>query len=91
MRINTDRFVSTQGMAWMSNERRLVSEASDLGLDPYRLYDDACDYGLWVKSHHTGKLEPFNYVGPEYDREGDVISWSFSNTSLAIVLVVYND
>lgn len=91
MRINTDRYVSTRTMGWTINDRVLVTEASDIGVDPYRLYDDDFGYGLWVKSHTTGHLVPFDYSGPEYDEEGELVSWRFSNTEHKVTLIVLND
>lgn len=45
--------LSTSSMTYNSKTNTLTCEASDISLTPGRLYDDACDYGVWVKSHKT--------------------------------------
>lgn len=92
MRINTSQAVSTASMSWLPKSRKLLSESSDFGhMTPYMLYDDACDFGFWIKSHKTGKLEAFNYQNAERDQEGDIVLWNYHNARHNLTLVVYND
>ncbi len=61
----------------------LVAEASDFG--PLRdgiwwisrIYADAADVGIAIRSHHTGKVVVFGLVEQKKDREGDLQSWEF--------------
>lgn len=91
MKLNTHHALDTRHMTWLPKTKQLIVEASSIGLTPGRLYDDAADYGIWVKSHRTGNLEPFSYDGPDFDQEAEVISWKFTNHKHGITLIVYND
>ena len=42
-----------------------------------RLYNDACDEGLAVRSPQTGREVRFSYNRTEKDSEGDVIKWVY--------------
>jgi hypothetical protein len=61
---------------WDAESRVLSAEISDLNNPRFqRIYDDACDVGLAVRSDRTGETVSF-YVAQEHkDREGDVQSW----------------
>lgn len=79
--------------------KSLVSEFSTLqgnGLQAGQLYDDAADYGFWVKSERTGKLMAFSGGNREYDDEGELISETYYPADVDLMekgwtLVVYND
>lgn len=68
-RYSTRRFTAINGM--------LVAEASDLDRpSPFgRVYDDACDEGLTLVSHVTGREMVFAVDHIERDREGDLMYW----------------
>lgn len=57
----------------------LVAEASDLGYHgPRRIYDDACDVGVAIRSHRTGRLVRFYLDSEDRDHTGeDVAGWRF--------------
>ncbi len=57
----------------------LVAEASTLGYHgPRRIYDDACDAGIAVRSERTGALVRYYLKEEEMDRSGeDVAGWRF--------------
>lgn len=66
--------------------RMLVAEASDFGPGHrfpslmYQLYDDACDIGIAIKSHLTGKTEVFAWdesQGRDNDYTGGYAVWVF--------------
>lgn len=58
--------------------KTLVAEASTLGYHgPRRIYDDACDVGIAVRSHRTGRLVRFYLDSEDMDRTDDVAGWRF--------------
>lgn len=64
---------------WDRAKGELVAEASDLeGFALNRLYNDACDVGIAIRSHHTGRVLRFVLVRVVTDHEGDVLYWSFA-------------
>ena len=72
----------------------LVAEASDLQDFRIRqLYDDACDVGVVVKSHHTGRTVAFCLTHEE-KHDGDLVAWHFVSVGLGdrdLRMVVFND
>jgi hypothetical protein len=81
--------------------RTLSAFESDLRDKPFdghyrwlrRLYDDAMDIGMAIRSHLTGKLETF-YLEREETNEGDILAWYFKPVhKLANVdsVVIFND
>lgn len=83
------------------SETMFTAEASDLknlsggGFRLGRVYDDACDVGFTMVSHHTGKEVVFRLEHREMDREGDLLWWDFSSVTLPhkgkFTVRVYND
>lgn len=57
----------------------LVAEASDLG-NPANLplYNDACDVGIAIRSHHTNRVVRYYLAGVDKDSEGDVAGWRYA-------------
>lgn len=93
MKLNTqpDQVVETRNMSYDSKARQLCAFASDIGFrGMWRLYDDACDFGLWVKSHKTGNLEAFYYDETCKDNDGDVSHWMLKNDKLNMTLILFN-
>lgn len=95
---------TTFGMYRIPAKGQLVCEASDLGLRPghqwERLYDDACDVGIVLRSHKTGVETRWYLQDTERDAEGDVTCWKFRPCSesarkspdiAAYTLVILND
>jgi hypothetical protein len=59
----------------------LVAEASDLRYNaPHRIYDDACDVGIAIRSDRTGKLVRF-YLSKIDVANEDVAGWWFDPIS----------
>lgn len=60
---------------------QLTSEASDLGMKPgevfQAIYNDACDQGMYVRSHLSGKLAPFTLEEEMKDASGELVGWKF--------------
>lgn len=48
--------MTTRGITHIPAERMMVTEASTLGFKLERLYDDACDVGIAIKSTKTGNI-----------------------------------
>lgn len=75
-------------------DKSLVAEASDLGnFRIQRLYNDACDEGIAIRSHHTGKVEKFVLTKVD-ENDGDVIGWHFIPVSVVCPIksvLVIND
>jgi hypothetical protein len=62
-----------------------VAEISDLGHFNFaRLYDDACDAGLTLRSAKTGKLADFYVAKVNDDGDGELIGWTLKPTNEAI-------
>lgn len=59
----------------------------------HRLYDDACDEGIAIRSHHTGVVQRF-YLERTEERDGDLLAWHFKpthqNQNIKSV-VIFND
>lgn len=81
----------------------LVTELSDLlpsqTIHAQRLYDDACDVGLAVKSEKTGRVATFVMSSVD-EREGEVSGWTYTPTRetscampelAAVTVLVIND
>lgn len=71
--------ISLRQFDYNSANRTLVAEASDLGehFRIRRLYNDACDEGIAILSHHTNRIQKFVLSTVDKDSEGDVAGWWF--------------
>jgi hypothetical protein len=60
-----------------------------------RVWDDACDEGLTLVSHRTGREVVYAVSGMERDRDGDIAAWTLRPASprdAALPTVkIYND
>ena len=66
--------VSTDRLTFCREEWLLVAEMSDLpGFG--RVWDDACDEGLTLVSHRTGREVVYAVNHIERDDEGDLLYW----------------
>ncbi len=94
-KLNTSMALSTLTMVWDCKTRKLSEEASTVHYHhSYRLYDDAADFGVWVKSHRTGKMMPFTLKSEVTDPDGDVQAWEFEGwdqSGKVADLVIFND
>lgn len=56
----------------------LVAEASTLG-NPANLplFNDACDVGIAIRSHHTDRVVRYHLAKVDKDREGDIAGWRY--------------
>lgn len=74
----------------------LVAEASELperGMSLYQLFDDACDVGIAVESHHTGKVQLY-VLSEEQKQAGELVAWKFvpyPSQSTRFTVTVFND
>ena len=78
--------------------RTFSTFASDLASNKFMgaLYDDACDFGLWMKSEKTGKMVAFLFEDSVADDEGDTMfwtlrSWDLKDEANGLLLKVFND
>ena len=75
----------------------LTAEASTARFEKTaRLFADAADEGIAVRSHHTGAVARFALTKTLCDAEGDVTAWEFTPVdapagSKVKKLVVFND
>lgn len=76
---NVNTPIDMRLFTWLPEHRELVADISDLGKgDPFqRLYDDACDIGFSIRSHHTGRVVVYALHRVKKDCEGDVLCWTF--------------
>jgi hypothetical protein len=86
--------VVSSGIFTMS-QGAMVAEISDLGptFQMGRVYDDACDEGLTVRSERTGKLVVFA-VSRRVEREGEVLAWELESVTPGArghKMVLFND
>lgn len=68
--------------------------ASDLGyrcgqLPIHRIYDDACDQGLFVVGRRENKV--FIYKKAMTDHLGDLYGWLFETPEADFSIVIFND
>ena len=95
MKLNIQSALNTRNLHWDRSALTFSEEASTCRFfNSYRLYDDACDEGVWVQSHVTGELKPFNLVNVQRDNDGDVTKWDFEFARFrqpTIRLVIFND
>jgi hypothetical protein len=55
----------------------LVAEASDIGFHRMgQIYDDACDEGVAIRSHNSGRLVRFYHSGTDMNGD-DIAGWRF--------------
>ena len=43
----------------------------------HRLYADACDVGIAIRSHHSGKFERFVFTKEDRTPDNEVAGWNF--------------
>ena len=77
--------LSTTQFSRNTKTKTMTADMSDLGNDPFvRAYDDACDLGLPVVSHVTGKVIMWVNTAMEMDREGDLQTMTFEPTAQSL-------
>tara|TARA_B100000508_G_scaffold123322_1_gene105927 strand:- start:4229 stop:4531 length:303 start_codon:yes stop_codon:yes gene_type:complete len=69
---------NTLTMTWYKEEQKLVVIESDVRGQgaPCRIYNDACDEGVWVKGR-TGKEILFVLEKTNYNDEQELTHWDF--------------
>ncbi len=69
--------ISMERLHFVKDENMLVAEISDFGKNWNfeRVWDDACDEGMTIVSHHTGKKVVYAVDHIERDRENDLLYW----------------
>lgn len=75
---------STEACSFDRTRRELFVEASTLG----QTFRPGLD--LQLKSHRTGDVRTFTYVGRTLDREQEVLSWEYQS-ACGLRAVVLND
>ena len=89
--------VSLQHFSWCKEAGTLTAFASDFG--PLgtewmgRLYNDACDVGFTIRSHHSSECQRF-VLEREEVRDGDLVAWHFtpeSNLGTVSRVTIWND
>jgi hypothetical protein len=90
--------VSTAQFTWMKEEKMLVTEMSDLQVDFGRVFDDACDVGLTLKSHRTNREVVFAVFAIYRDSvESEITHWDLRPVDAAgrvtfdCTLRIFND
>ena len=86
--------VSTSVVTFDREHNLMVAEMSSTnGFD--RVYNDACDEGLTLVSHITGKEVVYAVVNVKKDTEGDLVYWdlrpAFGFDAGLPVLRIFND
>lgn len=78
--------------------RTIIAEISELrGVGLFgRLFDDACDVGVRLRSIRTGQIKNFTLVEEQTDAEGDTVAWHYRSDNAVgrpeeIKLVIFND
>lgn len=76
-------------------EGMMVGEASTLQFRPERVWDDACDVGVTLVSHRTGREVVYVVEDMARDGEGDLLWWDLLPADLSMrflpPLRVFND
>lgn len=81
------RHISLKQFAFDPKTRILSADISDLGPYPlYQVYNDACDEGMTVVSHHTGIEVTFVVNRVETDGGGDILKWELVPTDQSLRL-----
>lgn len=76
MIILRDANLTTDQFDYDPRAKRFVAEASEIGFcDFHRIYDDACDVGLAIRSDRTGQTATFYLSDEKLDADGDVQVW----------------
>lgn len=89
--------VSTRRLSYDRAANLLVAEISDFGrgFSFGRVYDDACDEGLTLVSHCTGREVVCAVEHIERDRENDLLYWDLAPAKTSerglIKVRIYND
>lgn len=73
--------VSLDHFTVVGPNRQLIAEESDLrNKNLFRqVWDDACDVGFIIRSHHTGREVTFALYSQVTDSDGDVTAWHFDS------------
>ena len=90
---------STEQFTYHKDDRMLTTFASDLSVGRLmgHLYDDACDYGFWLRSHKTGKIVACLYKETSVDPENDIRCWELETwdqhggDASGIKVLIWND
>ena len=89
---------STDKFSYDDENRVFNAFASDLSRDWFMgpLFDDACDFGLWLKSEKTGKELAFNYLDKKVANNGEIQHWKLGTYDSKVphsnfTMIVWND
>lgn len=97
MRLAPALTVSSDRFTFHKQSGILSAEASDFYDLPrafeQRIYDDACDIGVHVRSARTGNIETFYFEKEVRDAENELIGWVYRplNKNLNLKIQIWND
>lgn len=90
-----------QDFSWDKSDRTLVTEASTLSAGRSRaitaqVYDDACDEGFVIESHHTDRRVTFALDKVDTNADNEIMGWWFKpcarkDAALDIRVLIIND
>lgn len=90
-----------QDFSWNKEDRTLVAEVSTLSCGRSRattaqVYDDACDVGFVIESHHTDRRITFAQSNTDRNADGEIMGWWFKpcerkDAALGIRVLIIND
>ena len=85
--------ISTRDCVWDGTSNLFVADMSDLGhgFKFERVYDDACDIGLTLISHRTGKEIVFVFTGHIRNNEGELMGWELESLGSTFKMTIFND
>jgi hypothetical protein len=88
--------ISMRHFTWMPKSRSLVAEASSLpGRGRFhRLYADACDVGIAVRSHYTGRVVIYAVHSVERRKDSIPMWWDLrplNGTLTDVTVRIFND
>ena len=92
--INQSTAFPSESFHWDAAKRIFSEEASTLQFhNVVRLFDDACDEGILIRSTRSGKVEAFYLAETKRDADGDVTVWKFQpvKPDLNCTVLIYND
>lgn len=96
MLVNKHNKFSTREMTYDAKTRTFSCEASTIGFHRFvQIFDDACDEGVYLESHKTGKIIPFTFTKADMN-DGDVCGWwlesySTDRSQEKMKLLIIND
>ncbi len=74
--------ISTQALVVYKAKKLLFGEIAELGVKQFeRVYPDACDLGMVLVSHKTGKATTWVIDEVRFDSDGSILEWHLIPTN----------